>query len=82
MSIVLQATRNESDRRVIHLFEVLNAWPTQETIDAEQFTIESKAGTFVLYSSERDRIMSEIAIEREQLPAFKIDPKRWVSEAD
>lgn len=57
-------------------------WPAQETIDAEQFTIESKDATLVLYSSERDRIMSELAIEREQLPAFKIDPKRWFSEIE
>ena len=69
MCIILQATRNESDRRIIPLDEVESATPVGE--DFEQFDIQigpSDRESIPLFSRERDRILTEIAVERDRLP--------------
>jgi len=65
MSIVLQATRNESDRIILPLRLVSNC----VTVDNELFRIEmvpSRGQISPLFSRERDRILTEIALEKDR----------------
>ena len=66
--IVLQATRNENDRRSWPLHKVKRIAPAKGEVDPEQFTITFSSGADeVLFSTERERFMTEIAIEMENL---------------
>lgn len=70
ISIILESTRNQSDRRVLPLRAVKSARPIQEGDETEKFSIITVADEeLVLHSRERDRILTEIAIEKDRLPA-------------
>lgn len=66
--IVLESTRDDSDRTPIPLIDVTDVIAAPEQDDPEQFRIVTTNTEYVLYSRQRDRILTEIAIERSVLP--------------